>query len=203
MLHSDQGRNFEGLILRETLKAFGTNKLRMTAYHLQGDGLVESFNCLFLQTLCAYVEIKEEWDMYLSLVLYAYCIAVHSSTRFTTFELMYGRPSHKASFLFDQLHSFHADSYQHHLKAKLAEMRDFVEPNLAGSASRQSNNYNKHSQTKQFKVGDDVWLSILTAKKVDPKWDGRWTIIVVKGPLNMQISSRTVSKVVHVNRLCH
>ena len=82
-------------------------------------------------------------------------------------------------------------------------MRDFVETNLAGSASRQSNNYNKHSQTRQFKVGDHVWLSIPTAKKLHPKWDGRWTITAVKGPLNMPISDGTVSKVVHVNRLRH
>ena len=133
------------------------------------------------------------------LVLYAYRTAVHSSTGFTPFELMYGRPSQQASF--DQLHSFDGDSYQHHLKAKLAEMRDFVETNLTGSASRQSNNYNKHSQSRQFKVGDHVWLSIPTAKKLDPKWDGRWTITAVKGPLNMQISDGVVSKVVHVNRL--
>ena len=114
---------------------------------------------------------------------------------------MYGRLSQQASF--DQLHSFDADSYQHHLKAKLAEICDFVETNLKGSISRQSNNYNKHSQTRQFKVGEGVWLSIPTAKKLDPKWDGRWTITAVKGPLNMQISDGTISKVVHVNRSHH
>ena len=151
--------------------------------------------------LRSYVETKEEWEKYLPLVLYAYHTAVHSSIGFTPFELMYGRPSQQAPF--DQLHSFDADSYQHHLQAKLAEMRGFVEINLAGSASRQSNNYNKHSQTRQFKVGDHIWLSIPTAKKLDPKWDGRWTITAVKGPLNMQISDGTVSKVVHVNRLRH
>ena len=39
-LHSDQGRNFESTILRQTLEAFGTNKSRTTAYHPQRDGLV-------------------------------------------------------------------------------------------------------------------------------------------------------------------
>ena len=52
-------------------------------------------------------------------------------------------------------------------------------------------------------MGDHVWLSIPTAKKLDPKWDSRFTITAVKGPLNMQISDGTVSKVVHVNRLRH
>ena len=41
------------------------------------------------------------------------------------------------------------------------------------------------------------------AKKLDPQWDDRWTITAVKGPLNMEISNGTVSKVIHVNRLRH
>ena len=93
ILHSDQGCNFESLILRETLKAFGTNKSHTTAYHPQEDGLVGLFNCSLLQMLCMYVETKEKWEKYLLLVLYAYHTAIHSSTGFTPFELMYGRPS--------------------------------------------------------------------------------------------------------------
>ena len=38
ILHSDQGRNFESAILRQTLDAFGVTKSRTTAYHPQGDG---------------------------------------------------------------------------------------------------------------------------------------------------------------------
>ena len=70
---------------------------------------------------------------YLPLVLYAYHTAVHSSTGFTPFELMYGRPPQQAPF--EQLHSFDVASYQQHLQTKLAEMCDFVETNLAESAS--------------------------------------------------------------------
>ena len=73
-------------------------------------------------------------------------------------------------------------------------MHDFVETNLAESASR---------QRRKFAVRDCVWLSIPTAKKLDPQWDGRWTITAVKEPLNMEISNGTISKVVHVNTLCH
>ena len=52
-------------------------------------------------------------------------------------------------------------------------------------------------------VGECVWLSIPTAKKLDPQWDGGWTITKVKGPLNMEVSDGNISKVVHVNRLRH
>ena len=138
---------------------------------------------------------------HLPLILYAYRTAIHLSTGFTPFELMYGRPPQQASF--EQMHFFDADSHHHHLQAKFAEMRGFVEANLVESASRQRDHYNKHSQTRKFAVGDHVWLSIPTAKKLDPQWDGRWTITALKGPLNMEIFDGTVSKVVHVNQLHH
>ena len=148
-----------------------------------------------------YVKNKEEWEKHLPLILHAYHTAIHLSTGSTPFDIMYGRPPQQASL--EQMHFFDTDSHHHHLQAKLAEMRDFVETNLAESASRQRDHYNKHSQTRKFTVGDHVWLSIPTAKKLDPQWDGRWTITALKGPLNMEISDGTVSKVVHVNWLCH
>ena len=120
VLHSDQGQNFESLLLRETLKAFGAKKSHTTAYHPQGDGLVERFNHSLFQMLRSYVETKEEWENHLPLILYAYRTAIHSSTGFTPFELMYGRPPQQAPF--EQMHFFDTDSHHHHLQAKLAEM---------------------------------------------------------------------------------
>ena len=44
IVHSDQGQNFESTVLKQTLEAFGIQKSHTTAYHPQGDGLVERFN---------------------------------------------------------------------------------------------------------------------------------------------------------------
>ena len=69
ILHSDQGRNFESSILCQTLEAFGIKKTRTTAYHPQGDGMVERFNRSLLQLLRAYVERQTEWEQYLPFVV--------------------------------------------------------------------------------------------------------------------------------------
>ena len=55
IIHSDQGRNFESTILHQTLQAFGITKLHTTAYHPQGDGMVERLNRSILQMLRTYV----------------------------------------------------------------------------------------------------------------------------------------------------
>lgn len=91
ILHSDQGRSFEGTVLRQTLAAFGVEKSHMTAYHPQGDGMVERLHRSLLQMLRAYVHAESDWKRYLPLVLHAYRTSVHSSTGFTPFSLMFGR----------------------------------------------------------------------------------------------------------------
>ena len=90
ILHSDQGRNFESSLLRQTLEAFGVSKSRTTAYHPQGDGMVECLNRSLLQMLRAFVEQQEEWEKFLPLVLHTYRTAPHSSTGISPFMLMFG-----------------------------------------------------------------------------------------------------------------
>ena len=113
VLHSDQGRNFESTILRGTLEVFGINKSRTTAYHPQGDGMVERLNRSLLQMLRAYVDTKEDWEKYLPLTLYAYRTAVHSSTGYSPFQLMYGREPKFSAF--SEPVAFDPTSYQAHL----------------------------------------------------------------------------------------
>ena len=62
-LHSDQGRNFESCLLKETCKSLGIKKTRTTAYHPQGNSLKERGNRTILQMLRCYVEKSHEWEI--------------------------------------------------------------------------------------------------------------------------------------------
>ena len=168
ILHSDQGRNFESTILAQTLQAFGVTKSRTTAYHPQGDGMVEHFNRSLLQLLRMYVETQSEWERYLPLVLYAYRTSVHSATGSSPFLLMYGRSHSQAPLTCPP--AFDAQSYPAHLQAKLAELHDWVETNLAAVAHKKKSAYDRHSTLPKFSVGDTVWLFIPTAGKLDSRW---------------------------------
>ena len=204
ILHSDQGRNFESSILTQTLEAFGIHKSRTTAYHPQGDGMVERFNRSLLQLLRTYVDKQEDWERHLPLVLYAYRTSIHSSTGASPFLLTYGRNPSLAPF--SKSTAFDSSSYSAHLRAKLAELQDFVEANLAASASNQKHSYdNRASTPPSFQVGNPVWLSVPTAGKLDPKWEGEWTVKSVKSPVSIEISndSKNSTRVVHANRLRH
>ena len=131
IIHSDQGRNFESSILMQTLEAFGVAKSRTTAYHAQGDGMVERFNQSLLQMLRAYAQDQADGERHLPLVLYAYRTAVHTSTGVSPFELMYGRSPQKSPF--PPCTAYDPSSYQSQLRAKMAQLRDFVETYYRGT----------------------------------------------------------------------
>ena len=89
------------------------------------------------------------------------------------------------------------------MQAKLAELMDFVETHMVDAARHQKQEYDKHMGIRTFKAGDLVWLSIPTAGKLDPRWEGGWKVKACKSPVNMEVSDGTRNRVVHVNRLRH
>ena len=147
------------------------------------------------------MEQQEEWEQFLPLVLYAYHTSVHSSIGLPPFTLMYGWSPSTSSL--SPTTAFESTSYPAHLQAKLAAMYDFVETNLAAAAHHQKSVHDRNSSKPHFSVGDPVWLSIPTAGKLDPCWEGKWNINSIKSPINMEISDRKCVKVVHSNRLQH
>ena len=138
---------------------------------------------------------------YLPLVLYAYRTSMHSATGSSPFLLMYGRSHSQAPLTCPP--AFDAQSYPAHLQAKLAELRDWVESNLAAVAHKQKSAYDRHSTLPKFSVGDTVWLSIPTAGKLDSRWEGGWTVKLIKIPVNLEITKGSRSKVIHTNCLRH
>ena len=102
-----------------------------------------------------------------------------------------------------QCNSFDATSYADYVRAKLAELRDLVEANTVEVAERQKLTYDLHTTSRSFKEGNAVWLSVPTAGKLEPRWEGGWKVTKIKNPVNVQISSGHHSKMVHVNRLHH
>ena len=135
VLHSDQGRNFESQLFCDVLTAFGIQKSRTTAYHPQGDGMVEQFNRSLLQLLHCYTETEDDWEEFLPLVLYAYRTAIHSTTHVSPFQLMFGRSPTVTPFQCP--YKFDTTTYASHLQAKLQAMQDFVHTNLTKSVEQQ------------------------------------------------------------------
>ena len=144
---------------------------------------------------------QSDWEYYLPLVLYAYRTATHTSTGVSPFLLMFGRSSSLPPLTIQN--AFTATSYPDYLTAKLAELRDLVDVNLTKAALSHKRAYDQHSANlpQLFAVNDPVWLSIPTAGKLDPRWEGGWIVKSVKNPENIEITNSKTTKVVHINRI--
>ena len=75
-------------------KILGIAKSRTTPYHPQSDGLVERFNrTLFNMLATAATDYPFEWQHHLRPLCMAYNTSVYSTTGYTPFYLMFGRPA--------------------------------------------------------------------------------------------------------------
>jgi len=91
-LHTDQGKNFDSMLIKEVCRLLGIDKTRTTAYHPQSDGLVERLNRTILGMLSTVLEEDfRDWDLRLPLIMLAYRTSVQETTGASPFSLMFGR----------------------------------------------------------------------------------------------------------------
>ncbi|PAA64027.1 hypothetical protein BOX15_Mlig018570g1 [Macrostomum lignano] len=82
VVHSDQGRQFEAKVFKQTCALLGAEKLRTSPFHPSGNGSVEKFNRTLGNMLSGFCsENQATWDALLPYILWAYCnSSEHSST---------------------------------------------------------------------------------------------------------------------------
>ena len=89
---SDQGTAFESALFQNMCTLWRIDKRRTTPYHPCGNGVCERVNGTLingLQRLHA-TNPDTDWDLLLPRVVFAYNTAVHSTTGFSPFRLMFG-----------------------------------------------------------------------------------------------------------------
>ena len=212
-LHTDQGRNFESLLMKEVCKILGIHKTRTTLYHPQSDGMVERHNRTLASQLSMFVEENQsDWDEHVPMVLMAYRTAVHESTGLTPVKLMMG---HELRIPLDLLYGLPPDGtescvtdYGKELSERLERAHTFARERLAISNERMKNQYDVNPTSASFKRGDNVWLHTPQRKKgLSPKlarnWKGPLTVVKKVNDLVYKIQATPHSKpsIVHRNRL--
>ena len=91
-LLSDCRANFTSALVEELSAAFGIQKCRTTAYHVQCNGQVEQFHqTLFRMIGKLTADKKAQWEQHLPELLQAYNIARSAVTGYSPHYLMFGR----------------------------------------------------------------------------------------------------------------
>ena len=93
-LLSDKDPAYEAALFQELMNILQIKKLRTSGYRPQTNGLTEKFNSeikKYLTIFLAENNEKNNWDLLLKLLSYAYNSSVHTSTKHTPAQLMFGR----------------------------------------------------------------------------------------------------------------
>ena len=89
---SDQGNEFCNKLVAKLLNATGVEHKVTSAYNPRTNGMTERFNQTLIESLRKHAEENPfDWDKWIPYVLLAYRSRVHTSTKCTPFELVFGR----------------------------------------------------------------------------------------------------------------
>lgn len=214
-LHSDQGANFTGSVMKAICVLLGINRTQTSAYHPQGNGQVERFNRTLEAMLSKVVaDNQSDWDTHLPRVLFAYRTAIHEATRFSPFRIVYGRsPVLPVDVIIGHEHSIQGQgkSIPAHVRdvgKSLHSMFRVIREHESQAHQRNKRRYDGRISGRSFVVGDRVWLYVPavkrgTTKKFSCLWRGPYTVIDKVNMYNykIQLIGSTHTLVVHRNRM--
>lgn len=188
-IHSDQGRNFESVLIQQLCSMYGIVKSRTTPYHPAGNGQCERFNRTLHNLLRAMPPSrKRDWCSCLPQVLYAYNTTPHQSTGESPFFLMFGQePRLPVDFLLGRVRdpvagSVHEWVQEHQTRLQIAF--EGARERLRTAAERRKANHDGHVRDVPLLEGQLVLMrnhSIRGRQKTHDLWSSV-THIVVQAP---------------------
>ena len=182
---TDRGTHFVNEMLDSLCDKFGVKHKLSTAYHPQTNGLVERFNRTLCEALAKFAnENKDDWDLYISSVLFAYRTRKHNTTRHEPFYLMYGRDvvlPIEFTVTTPQVELHETDLQEdlikrvHMITEKIMEDRLVTQDVIHVAQEKQKQRHDRDLHAVKFQIGDLVLLykSHLRGKqKLQERWSG-------------------------------
>jgi len=213
-LHSDQGSNVDGEVIREVCKILGISKTRTCPYHPAGNGITERENKVIVDMLRHFVNTRQsDWDIHLPVIMMAYRSSVHRVIGESPASMMYG---HELRLPIDALvgpppeeeHEAVATSdYVQNLVEALQTAHETARTRLESHYRYEKKQYDRKVNEEKFTVGQAVWLRLYPktttkSKKLMKSYSGPHIVLSRVSAVTYKIKlSRQVDKVVHGDRL--
>eukprot|EP00731_Ephydatia_muelleri_P015595 Em0009g19a len=185
-LLTDRGTNLLSHLMLDVCKLLGIKKLNTTAYHPQCDGMVERFNRTLKTMLRKQAAVfGNQWDRYLSGVLWAYRNIAHDSTQEKPSFLLFGvdcrTPTEAAILPPREVQTTNVEDYREELVLCLSTARKHACDALKKAQQRYKQQYDKHCHPVQYKVGD--WIMVRfpqdesgKSRKLSRPWHGPYRV---------------------------
>jgi transposase InsO family protein len=185
---SDQGRDFESVLISELCKMAGIQKCRTTPYHPSGNP-VERWNRTLIGMLRGLEsEEKVDWMRRLPAVVHAYNTCVHSSTGYSPYYLFFGRhPRLPVDLAFNiDLNGKPVQSsrkYIQELKKSLKSAYTKAKTAMEHSAGKNKARYDARAHAAELEPGDRVLVRRMGPKlssKICDRWETEIHLVISK-----------------------
>ena len=165
-LHSDQGANFEGKVMKELCKMMGKKKSRTSPYHPMGNGQCERFNRTLLSMLGMLQSRKKaDWKSHVAPLVHAYNACAHATTKKSPFFLMFGRnprlPIDLALDVPDLQPKRTRQQYVDKLQERLKNAYKVAAEEAGKQTTDQKKGYDRRARAGVLQIGDRVLVKLL------------------------------------------
>ncbi|KAJ8050336.1 hypothetical protein HOLleu_03495 [Holothuria leucospilota] len=198
---TDQGTQFVSNLMKEVSRLLSIRRLVTTPYHDMCNGLVEKFNGTIKAMLKKMCEEKpQDWDRFISPLLFAYREIPQESTGFSPFELMYGRTVRGPMMILKELWTGSNESsetrttYQYvmDLQDRLEQTCQLAHEEARKSQKKYATYYNRRTRERQLAEGDEVLLLLPTDNnKLLMHWKGPFLVEKKVNAMNYKINLKT------------
>ena len=186
-LLSDRGTNLLSHLMQELCSILGITKLNTTAYHPQCDGMVERFNRTLKSMLHRHASrFGNQWDNYLSAVLWTYRNTPHESTGEKPSFLLFGTdlrsPTDATYQNPNNLVPGTAESYKEEVMMSLSSARALAVETITKAQDRYKHYYERNAVQSDYRVGDWIFIrfpAVETSRnwKLSHPWQGPYRIL--------------------------
>lgn len=201
---TDQGTNFLSSLIKNLTKKFNIKHFKTTAYHPQSNGSLERSHHVLTEYLKNFISHDNEWDEYIALAMFSYNTSVHESTKYSPFQLVFGRlprtPSSRPPLEEEDIETY--PQYLTNLFTRLSDAQEDARKHLLNSKERSKRYYDKRIHPYQFDPGDNVFLLKEPRKgKFDDQYTGPYKVLEVLSHNNVKILFHNRPRIVHVDKL--
>ena len=186
-LHSDQGAQFEGNIIKELCKLAGNVKSRTPPYNPASNGITERFSRTLLSMLGTLdPEHKQDWKSQVGHLVHSYNCCIHDSTGFSPYRLMFGRDPRLAldvilGIVSDEKPETDYCKHVSQLRDCLRRAYQLASRNSDHARERQKLNHDLHVRAAVLEVGDRVLVKVLAVKgknKIADRWEDHPYVVI-------------------------
>jgi len=154
----------------------------ISPHHPESNGMIENRNREVEKILRLLVENETEWDEYLPSALWALRTTKNSKTKFSSFELLYGRrDTWPLEIMFPDIYKDPNESEEEYIFRRFLRHQNWVKQ--ATEYSDHANQYWEHriglakALRKTYKSGDYVIIRLIERSKLNPYFYGPYKVV--------------------------